>query len=265
MRVFYNSTEITKETERIDSTYKAISYVSGSYIYIATDFPFNHLYIKLGTIVNIVASTNMSVEYYGTSWNSVVELRDETIGLSASGGIEFTPNRDVTWTRAVYSSDAGVTPVLYQKYWTRISFDKTLTPSLSLSFIGNKFSDDNDLYAEYPVFNDSNYLSAFKSGKTDWEEQHIKASDLIIQDLQKKGVILGPEQVLDKRKFLGASVCKTAEIIYTAFGNDYIEQRKAAASEYSKRLDLSQFNTDMNNNAILEVGEVMAKQGWLSR
>lgn len=265
MRFFHNNDEITSNTERLDSSTYSLTYLSGDYIYVASDFPFNHLYLKLGTVKNLVPSTAMTVEYYGTSWNSVVELSDGTFGLSDSGFIDFTPNRNYGWSLATDSTVVGISKTLYDKYWTRISFNQNLTASIDLSFLGIKFSDDNDLFSEYPVFNDSNFLAAFKAGKTDWEEQEIKASSLIIDALKKKNVIVAAEQVLDRKRFIGSSTCKTAEIIFTAFGNDYLEQKKAAKEEYSKRLDLSQYNIDKDNNGILTPSEVVQSQGWLCR
>ena len=264
MRIFKNNVEITKEVSRLDSSVYKLNYATGSYIYIASDFPFNHTFIKLGAVKNLISAT-MKVEYYTTTWDQVVELRDETNGLKQDGFIEFTPNRNFGWAQTVDSSEAGVSVVVYNKYWTRISFNQNLTADAELSFIGNKFSDDDDLFSEFPVFNDANFLTAFKAGKTSWEEQHLKAAELIIQDLQKKQVIIGKEQILDKVKFLGASVCKVAEIIYTAFGNDYIEQRKIAKEEYSKRIDLSQYNIDLNGSGELEPMEIQARTNWLSR
>lgn len=264
MRVFYNNNEITKEIERLDESVYKLNYVSGSYIYVATDFPFNHVYFTMGDVKNEV-SANMKVEYYGSSWNEVVELRDNTNGLTKSDYIEFTPNRNVMWSLQTDSTEIGLTKVVYEKYWTRISFDQTLTTDVDLSFAGNKFSDDQDLFSEYPIFSNSDFMSAFKLGKDSWEEQHIKSSEMINMDLIKKGVILGPEQLLERRKFIGASVCKTAEIIFTAFGNDYLEQKTAAREEYFKRLDLSQYSADVNNDGIVSPIDVQSKVGWLSR
>jgi len=264
MRIFYNNTEITKQIDRLDTINYALTYTTGNYIYIASDFPFNQLYIKLGAVVNAI-STSMTVEYLADGWTSVAELRDETSALSTSGNIEFTPNRNSSWKRTTDSSEAGLTTVVYYKYWTRISFASDLTAAVLLSFMGNKFSDDSDLFDEYPVFDDAAFLSAFKTSKTTWEEQHIKAAVQIVADLQRKNIIVAPEQILERKRFIGASVCKCAEIIFTSFGNDYIEQRKAAKEEYSKRLDLSQYSIDKNNNAILEIKEKTAKQGWLYR
>lgn len=263
MRVFFNTNEITKQTDRYDSSNFAMTYLAGNYLYIASDFPFNHFWVNLPGVKNDVVAT-MKVEYYGSSWNEVVNLKDETNALSSSGYVEFTPNKNIGWACLTDSTTIGL-PVVYDKYWMRISFNVGLKAGVELGFIGNKFSDDTDLFSEFPIFNDSNYQAAFQVGKTDWVEQHIKAGELIIQDLEKLGVILGPEQILEVKRFRGASVCKVAEIIYTAFGNDYLEQRKLVKEEYSKRMNLSQFKTDQDNNAILSPSDVMARQGWLRR
>lgn len=264
MRIFKNNEEITRYVQRMDNSFYSLSYTVGNYIYIASDFPFNHLYFKLGNNKNALNST-MKIEYYTTSWSEAVEIRDYTDGLKQDGFVEFTPNRNFGWAQTVDSSSAGVSTVVYNKYWTRISFDSNLTSGIELSFVGNKFSDDDDLFTEYPVFNDSNFMDAFQIGKTSWEEQHIKAAELIIQDLQKKQVVFGPEQIMDRNRFLGAAVCKTAEIIFSAFGNDYVEQRKSAKEEYSKRIDLSQFGIDLNGSGTLEPAEIVARTNWLSR
>lgn len=263
MRVFHNNTEITKEVTRLDLVNAVFAYKVGDYLYISSDLPFNHLAIKK-SVANDVAAI-MNLEYYAGGWISAVELRDETSSLFADGFVEFTPNKNNGWTMLPDSTTFGLTKVVYDKYWIRISFDINLKATTAISFIGNKFSDDTDLFFEYPIFNNSNFLTAFKAGKTDWEEQHVKAAELIIADLQKKNVIVGAGQILDRKAFIGASVCKVAEIIYTAFGNDYLDQKKEATAEYYKRLNLSQYSVDANNDAILEPLEQKSRQGWLSR
>jgi hypothetical protein len=265
MRMFHNNLEITKNIEKMDLSDYGLTYVSGDFIYIASDFPFNHLYIKLSGTLNVVSST-MKVEYLcSNAWQEVVDLKDETNHFTQSGYVEFTPNRNSSWNRKTESDGVGISKVLYDKYWARISFDVTITPSIELSFIGYKFSEDSDLYTEYPIFNNSDFLNAFQTGKTSWEEQHAKAAEIISSDLTKKSVIIAPEQILERRKFIGASSCKVAEIIYSAFGNDYLSQKKEANDEYHRRLDLSQYAIDANGDAILQPVELQAKQGWLSR
>ena len=264
MRIFHNNIEITKELIRLNGVHVDLDYVLGDFIYIASDLPFNHFYLKHAPRANNIPAT-MKVEYYGTTWHEVVDLKDETNAIFQDGYVEFTPDRDNGWSSVELSEDVGLTKVVYDKYWIRISFDATLKANCELSFLGNKFSDDVDLFHEYPIFNSSDFLTAFEAGKTDWEEQHVKAAEIIIADLIKKRVIIDAGQILDRRKFIGASVCKVAEIIYGAFGNDYLEQKREAASEYHKRLDLSQYSVDTNGDAILQPIETSIRQGWLSR
>lgn len=264
MRIFHDNLEITKDLIRLNGVHVDFSYVLGDFVYIATDLPFNHFYLKHAPPANNIPAT-MKVEYYSAGWNEVVDLKDETNAIFTDGFVEFTPNRNATWSRTSSSVDFGLGKTVYDQYWIRISFDATLKANCELSFLGNKFSDDTDLFHEYPIFNNADFLTAFEAGKGDWEEQHVKAAEIIVADLTKKRIIIAPEQILDRRKFIGASVCKVAEIIYTAFGNDYLEQKKEAAAEYYKRLDMSQYAIDTNGDAILEPAELQTRQGWLSR
>lgn len=274
MRIFFKNSigvsELTNKLNKYKSGVDVLSITSTDAIYIASDFPLNNLYVKMGSVVNAITSS-MTINYWsGMGWVNTVNLNDYTDGFKASGFIEFTPDRLVSWGMSNSNSAGQFIPELstitvYDKYWTKVSFGTTLTPSIELAWIGNLFSDDEDLFSEYPVFNDANFLASFESGKTNWQEQHARAAELIISDLIRKKVIIGREQILDRRKFIDASICKVAEIIFTAFGNDYIEQRKSAKEEYSKRLDLSQYNIDTNNNAIADFRDIVSSQGWMSR
>jgi hypothetical protein len=274
MRIFFkdvsNVIEITKQI----NTYKSDTYMftmnSTDAIYIASDFPLNHFFVKMGTVLN-ESPSEMIIDYWSNQgWLPVVNKNDYTEAFSQSGFVEFTPDRDHHWLRENTNSSGQSVQglesiVVYDKYWTRIQFTNSLDAGIELEWIGSKFSDDDDLFSEYPIFNDSTFLTSFESGKIDWEEQHVKAANLIIQDLKKKNVIIGPEQVLDRSIMLPASVCKTAEIIFNAFGKDYNEQRLAARNEYDRRIDLSAYAVDTNNNGILDAVDVQMKQGWLSR
>lgn len=265
---YYNGSsfsEFTDEVKKYASGEKSITMATGNYIYIASDFPFNHIYFKLGTSLNNNVAS-MSIEYYdANSWVPVVDKHDYTNTFANSGFIEFTPNKDKNWSSEDSEDITELEDiVVYDKYWTRISFS-ALLDAVSIKWMGNLFSDDNDLYAEYPIFNDSNFLTAFSAGKTSWEEQHVKASELIIADLKRKSIIFAKEQILDRDVLLPAAVSKVAEIIYNAFGKDYLDAKKVAQADYKNRLELNQFNIDTNNDAILDKHEVVATVGWMSR
>jgi len=267
MRVLFKDNlgevEITSTTERLDGTAFSMEFVVGNFIYIASDLPYNHTYFSL--LTKNTADAKMKIEYWAgnNKWIEVVELRDDTRGLKESGYIEFTPNKDHGWV-CDDSSKVGLTKVVYDKYWTRISFDVDLT-EVTLNYMGHKFSDDSDLFSLYPIFNNDDLLTAFEVGKETWEAQAVEAAKDIILDLKKKGVILKPEQILERRNFIKASVAKTAEIIFNAFGKDYSEQKKDAEADYSKKIDLKQYDVDTNSDAILQPQETKMKSGWLSR
>lgn len=274
MRVFFkdvvNVSEITKEINRYKSDTYLLTMTTSDAIYVATDFPLNHLYVKMGEVVNTVSSV-MEISYWSASgWTPVANINDYTYGLTESGFIDFTPDINESWLRQDTNS-SGVTidelsdVKVYGQYWIKIKFDTNLLPAIELEWIGNKFSDDVDLFSEFPIFNDSTFLTGYEAGKTNWEEQHIKAADLIIQDLKRKNIILGKEQILERDVLLPAATAKVAEIIFNAFGNDYRQQRQDAAIEYSKRIDLSKFVVDLNENAIKDQADIISSQGWLNR
>lgn len=274
MRVFFKEgstvLEVTKEINSYKSDTYLLSFGTGDGLYIASDFPLNHFYIKMGSVLNSNPSTILIDYWTGNGWTPVVNQNDYTDALGGSGFIEFTPDRDVSWVMENTSSNGQTvtdleTITVYDKYWVRLKVSADLTDAIELKWIGNLFSEDDDLFSEFPLFNDTEFLSAFETGKTSWEEQHAKAAEIIIQDLKRKNIILGKEQILERDVLLPASVCKVAQIIFNAFGKDYSDQLLRARDEYDKRMDLRNFVTDLNNNAIPDPIDRSMSQGWLSR
>jgi hypothetical protein len=274
MRIFFKESSVLTEISKQINKYKSDTYLmslgTNDALYIAADYPFNHLYVKMGEVVNSIQSS-VEIDYWdGTNWVSAASVNDYTYAFSESGFIEFTPDRDEQWlresTKASGESITGLESItVYDKYWMRITVSANLTNSIELEWIGNKFSEDDDLYSEFPVFNDNTFLTSFEAGKSNWEEQHVKAAELIVQDLKRKNIILGKEQILERDILMPASVAKVAEIIFNAFGKDYSEQRLAAKEEYMRRIDLSKYIVDTNNNGITDAVDVGYSQGWLSR
>jgi hypothetical protein len=274
MRIFYKTgstiAELSNTLNKYASGTSTLDILSTDSFYIASDFPLNNFYVKVGTTPNIVTAA-MNISYWsGNSFANAVFVNDYTDSFKNSGFVEFTPDKSAQWNSSNSNHSGQSIPelstiIVYDKFWTKITFDADLTELLTLDWIGNLFSTDEDLFSEYPIFDDANYLASFKTGKTTWEEQAVRAAELIIADLIRKKVIVGREQILDRTKFIDASICKVAELIYNSFGNDYVEQRKAAKEEYMRRLDIEQYNVDLNGDAILDKREVSSSQGWLSR
>lgn len=245
---------------------KVFPYVPAQdFLYIGSRLPFNNLYIKLK--VPNTTTSEMTVQYYSNGWTDVVELIDETDGLKQSGFINITPNRDTSWVKQTDSSTiSGLeTVTIYDQYWLRISFDVALDVTTELDWLGSIFSDDNDIAAEFPDLIKTSVLTSYEAGKTNWQEQHVKAAQILEHDLINRGIIDGSENILDRSWYRDASVQKAAEIIFGAFGDDYIDQRKLAREEYGLRLVRRLARVDKNENAIEEERESKSVTGFLSR
>lgn len=276
-RVLYSDNGVLKDFSVALNNYYSLTstcnYVAGEdYLYIGARLPFNHIYTKLSEVNT--ADTQMKIECWdGQVWKEVVEIIDETDGFKQSGMIQWTPNRNDCWS-SESTNDKGEAitgledVVIYDKYWVRISFTEDFVPDetdVVIQWMGNIFSFDYDLGSEYPDLARSEVMDAYKSGKASWEEQNVKAAQVIIQDLVDKGVIKEKGQILDWREFTNASVHKVAEIIFNSLGDDYIDQGKAARQEYMSRMSKKTFRVDLNNNAIEEPKESFNECGFMTR
>lgn len=265
-------TDITKEVNKYDTeTYSVASFVaSQDYLYIGSIAPFNHFYLKLSA-VSAVASNIMSIQYWeGREWVNVYRTDDETKGLTQSGYVTFFPDKNNGWvsesTNDKGDSVTGLTTTnIYDMYWIRIKLSLDIPLGFSVSWIGQKFSNDDDLKAELPRLVRNSMLISFGATKTDWEEQHIRASELLIDDLIANQIIDQKGQVLVREEFMKACVYKVAQIIFTELGDDYIDQADRAEREYKKRLDKSIYRIDRNQDGLLNRDEQSARVGFMSR
>lgn len=223
------------------------------YLYIGSDLPFNHRYFNV-SVVNDVASVASVEIWNGTSWVSAVDVIDQTSvagkTLARSGIISWTLDRNGFWGQESTTEDVtGLTSLkIYDFYWVRLSFSADLKATTALRYVGHKFADDDDLRAQYPDLLSSSLLDAFETGKTTWVDQHIVAAEEIIRYIRKKKIAWNRNQILNWDQFNMAAVHKVAEIIMTAFGEDYSEQRKLAESKYKEAIDLSIYEVDRSED-----------------
>jgi len=212
----------------------------------------------------------LSVKYWtGDEWFSVVDTIDETSGLTASGYITFTPDKDESWMMESTNHDSdqitGLTSVkIYDRYWIKITSSANFSATTRIDWVGRKFADDTDLGYEFPelVATNTKTGTGFTTG---YEAVHVKAAEVLVSDLIKKKMIFDKGQVLDRDAFKNAAVQKCAEMIFNMLGDDYVDQRNAAREEYQHRMDVSIGLIDTNLNAIEDVSERIQRSGWLSR
>ena len=244
--------------------------VAQDYLYIGSEYPFNHKWVDVGT-VNAVASTITVEIWFNRAWVAAVDVMDGTksggASLAQDGFIRWDTNRLKGWSPEEESANVTglASTALYNMYWVRLSWNATLTAGMTLLYLGNKFSNDDQLFSFYPALNNSDLMTGFEALKADWNEQAYAASDALVRYLKAKGVIFSRCQVFDYEVLNEAAIHKTAEIIFGGMGMAYAEHAKAAGLRFKDAIDVKYFNVDENADGTLEPAEKNCSSGWLTR
>ena len=257
-------TDKSKELNNYHSDIASLVIVADEdYLYISSEFPFNHLYFEVPTVASSAMDFTLSV-YNGTEFKDVVDTIDETSGFTSSGFITWTPDKDEGWG---YEDTEEITELstvnIYNKYWVRIAFESSDT--IGLNWAGNRFSNDEDLADSYPSLNTTDVQGSFLSGKTDWDEQHIVVATDIINDLKIKGTIEDKAQILVRRQLSQPAVHRLARLIFNSFGEAYRDQRDDAQKDYRASLNSIKLISDQNNTGAVERSELTPTTGELVR
>jgi hypothetical protein len=268
-----------------DYSIKVGNYVGGSEnfvvvaaqdkLYIGSDMPFNHRYFDIGT-GNTNAGNISKIEYWSSNeWIEAVDILDETHNgtatMAQSGIVTFIPDKEYIWSSddTIENGQELITGLgnvtIYGLYWARMTFSADFSIGTTIKYIGHKFATDDDVATQYPDLIRSDVLDHFETGKTDWNEQLIASSEIIVRDLKKKGIIKSGNQILNSGIFKDACVHKLAEVVYNGFGKDYVENRREAKIQYDAALNLSMFQVDQNCDAILSPAEMVISSGVLKR
>lgn len=277
-RTIWSDNGVLKDVSTALGNYKAGTTVlaltaSEDYIFIGSDFPFNHRYIDV-KVANDVASAITVHLWDGENWKAANDIIDQTsiagVTLSGSGVLSWVKATRETWGRESTNNEGeqvtGLTGVnILDLYWARLTFSADLKATTEIEYIGHKFSNDDDLDVLYPDLTRTAVKVQFKAAKTDWKLQHIQAAEEIIKDLKNRSIIKSENQILDWELFRDAAVHKVAYIAFNAFGKDFAEDKAAAEGEYKKEMNKALYNIDLNSNATLEQTEKKFRQGLLYR
>ena len=239
-------TDITEATHTYSTTGTAHSFVAAEdALYIGSRFPMSEKFFKtsggLGSI---------TVKYWdGTQFSEVINLRDGTLGWSQDGYIKIVPDRDNGWTKADTADITELTGVtVYDQYWMEITVN-TDAP-IDLAWVGDLFCQDADIGAEYPDLIRSTVLDGFTSGKVDWEEQRAVATQFMVEDMIGRAVIKSSNQLFEVERFRRTCVSRVAQIIFSAFGSDYEDDRLKAQKNYSDRFNKLHVLRDENSDGL---------------
>ena len=243
---------------------------SAQYVYIGAEVPFNNLWLEIATVATASGAVDIEL-WYGNEWTAAVDIVDETSNgtnsLTSSGRIQWNVDRLKGWDREQDSNDVSGLPTglnIYDMYWLRMSWADNVTACV-MKYIGQKFSDDSQLYKEWPDLDKSTLRGSFATGKTDWKDQAFSAADAIVRDLMAQGQIVHRGSILDYSVFIEASIHKTAEIVYKGLGSAFEDLRAVAHSYYRDAMKRGYLRLDANRDGKLSVAEKRTAQVFLSR
>lgn len=273
-RVLWNDAGTIADLTAALNNYRAvaegIALAADDCLFIGSDLPFNHKYIEIETANDETAALTVAIwSGLGRGWQDAADLIDETEAdgatLGQSGLVQWVPQS--SWILEDSSGVAGLEGTkIYDMYWLRLEVSADLKVETAIKYIGHKFCDDADLVGLYPDLKNAGLKAAWASGKADWRDQIFDASEEIVRDLKRSGVIKSPAQLMDPELFRMACVHKSAEIIYRGLGGPRnIEMMREAHKAYKTALDMKYFNVDRSGDGRAQPQERYSGSGVLLR
>lgn len=256
--------DLSLSLNNFKSGIEALSIVaSEDTLFFSSPLPFNHLYFLVST--PSVLSSSITLEAWNNKeWRPLVDVNDGTrtsaITFQKSGRVSFALAKNEQWViqDTERMTNSGIeTLKVYDHYWLRLRF--TADTSFSLKFVGQKFSEDEDLGALFPDLNTEFAKTQFNNGlagKTNWDDQHFEAAEFIVRELENTYNLNNRSQVIRWDRLRHASVYKVAEIIFNSHGNDGRENREDAKKEYKQALQFANQQFDRNRNTRLDENEI---------
>jgi hypothetical protein len=119
-------------------------------------------------------------------------------------------------------------------YWLRISFSADLNAATELRRMTYSFS-ANQKIEEYDITL-KDYITEFQdeseSSKTNWDDEIITASELVVADMKNRSVIVNRGQVLRFDDVFLPTTYKTLELIYSNLRGDFKEKLSDVRAAY---------------------------------
>lgn len=231
------------------------------YLYVGQYFPFNNFFFDSAT--GNVSGSVISVDTWnGSEWCSGVDIMDATsIGgatFAQAGVVQFEPDHDESWNRINDTSletGSGLESIkLYDMYWIRIGFSADPSASMSINTLFYAFCSNSQLTAINPDINE--FLDKWESGKTNWNEQIMLASEHVVADLKERGLAKTNGQILRFDDVALATAYKTLSLISIPFGKAYEDKRKEYEKAYHRIMNSQRFTFDITNDGKVQLGEI---------
>lgn len=262
-RVILGTTDYTRELSDYHGNTVTIADDTKA-LYISSLYRMNHIYIDIETPESSAREYTISL-WDGSAFSEVADSIDETYGATQSGFLHWTPDPDKGWSRED-TEDMDVTDFanirIFGRYWTKIEFTG-ITDGLEINWIGSLFSKDEDLSDEFYDLTTSGVKAAL--GVTDYMNKHVRAAEIILNEIQLKGLVEDDSQLLVRTDYRPSAVQKVAEMIFNELGDAYLDQKAAARKDFYSRLKTVRPAIDKNGDGRADVGERIPVSGKLVR
>lgn len=222
----------------------------------------------LGNTLKASVKSKIRLQYWsGREWTDVVDIMDgsskQGVTLSRSGNVLFSCDNDKNGWSKVSDTSKDTAPAelrnvkIYGLYWLRITVDDDVHPDTTLNELSFCFTGGDKLRgvkAEVDKFFD-----AFKKGKTDWIPETIMASKMVVTELKKAGLVLGPQQVVRLDDFWLPTTYKALWLIYSSLGPAYLETANQMAHEFYKNFNVNNITVDENRDGKVNEVEINSR------
>lgn len=240
------------------------------YVYVGQHFPFNSFFFDVNTANSNAASIEVQV-WDGEQWISAVDILDETkvagVPLARSGSVIFAPDRDEDWNFTLDTEDTDAPPQLstlriYNMYWMRFRYSADLSAGTILNKIAYRFATTEMLASINPDINQ--YLTSWESGKANWDEQLINASEFVAMDMKNRGLILHKGQVLRMGEVSLATAYRALMLIYVGLGPDFEFKLNDAKENYKELSRFKRMTLDATRDGVENSAEVVNVPGGMA-
>jgi len=233
------------------------------YLYVGFNKPISAMYIDITSAAS--SESTLTLDYWnGSSYVTVTNLSDDTLGLDRSGFIRWDRELDDHATVAVDSSTL---------YWYRLN-PGTDRASLVISGINLVFSDDYELSLEQPYISDSEFLG----GESSHIKTHVAVRNEIVQKFRNKNYIkidpiTGLNEDINVWDLLDIDEVKLAAT-YLALSKIYFQlsdnpediwgvKSEVYQNKFNKFINIARLSIDVNDDGLVDTVE--NKPGFATR
>ena len=240
----------------------------GEHILLGQRYPFNNFFVSVVDEGQEIETTGITIDYWdGEEWVAAVDVLDFTRNFSRSGVVQFQLAKLKNWQQIQDTSDDSaelMPPELEGKnisdcYWVRINNDGIDRKINFISYAFTTTSKVNSVDVEA-----KNYFETFAAGKTDWFDEIVTASEMMISEMVSSGLLKYPGQIILLDGFYLPCAWRTLAHIYQNMGKGYDDKKASAFTAYQSFLG-GLITVDTDEDARPDKFEDSATQSRLER